>query len=134
MSEEKRLIEYHLKRAKDTLKTVELSLLYQSIDGNSVGNRLYYACFYAVLALLESKEIRVKSHKTIKSQFGLHFILTGIIDAKYGKIYSNLFDLRQDSDYTNLIFIDISEAALFVQGTKDLIEVIEKILDENKKY
>ena len=131
MSEKKELIEYRLKRANETLKTVELSLLYEVIDGNSVGNRLYYACFYAVSALLESKEVRVKSHKTIKSQFGLHFIQTGIIDAKYGKIYSNLFDLRQDSDYSNLIFIDVSEAALFVQGTKDLIEIIEKILAEN---
>ena len=131
MNEKRELIKYRLNRAKNTLKTVELLIEYQVIDGNSISNRLYYACFYAVLALLESKDIRVKSHKTIKSQFGLHFIQTGIIDAKYGKMYSNLFDLRQEADYADLTMIEISDSVFFVEDAKDFIEIIEKVLSEN---
>ena len=131
MNEKRELIKYRLNRAKNTLKTVELLIENQVIDGNSISNRLYYACFYAVLALLESKDIRVKSHKTIKSQFGLHFIQTGIIDAKYGKMYSNLFDLRQEADYADLTMIEISDSVFFVEDAKDFIEIIEKVLSEN---
>ena len=131
MNEKRELIKYRLNRAKNTLKTVELLIEYQVIDGNSISNRLYYACFYAVLALLESKDIRVKSHKTIKSQFGLHFIQTGIIDAKYGKMYSNLFDLRQEADYADLTMIEISDSVFFVEDSKDFIKIIEKILSES---
>ncbi len=131
MNEKKELIEYRLNRAKNTLKTVELLIENKVIDGNSISNRLYYACFYAVLALLESKDIRVKSHKTIKSQFGLHFIQTGIIDAKYGKMYSNLFDLRQEADYADLTMIEISDSVFFVEDSKNFIKIVEKILFES---
>ncbi len=134
MNKKKELIEYRLKRAKETLETVEFLLLRESDDGNSISNRLYYTCFYAVLALLELKDVRVKSHKTIKSQFGLHYIQTGIIESKYGKLYSNLFDLRQEGDYTDLIFLDKEEVNFYLKDSKDFIEITEKILAESDNY
>ena len=44
------LINYRVERAYKTLHTART--LAVSGDWNAVANRLYYACFYAVLALL----------------------------------------------------------------------------------
>ena len=44
------LIRYRLSRAEETLE--EARLLAENKHGNAAVNRLYYACFYAVLALL----------------------------------------------------------------------------------
>lgn len=44
---------------------------------NSAVNRLYYAVFYAVNALLVQNEIHASSHSGTRSQFSLFFIKTG---------------------------------------------------------
>lgn len=49
------LINYRIERAFNTLKTAKT--LANSGDWNAVANRLYYACFYAVLALLAKNDI-----------------------------------------------------------------------------
>ena len=69
-------------------------------------NRLYYASFYAVIALLLSKDIQTTTHDGCRTQFGLNFIKTGIIEKKYGKHFSKLFDLRQKGDYGDLFDYD----------------------------
>lgn len=55
---------------------------------NSAVNRLYYALFYIVNALLVFNEIPTKSHSATKNQFSLHFIKPGKFDKKYGKLFS----------------------------------------------
>ena len=48
--EERALIEYRMERAHDAL--VESKIMFQAGQINAYVNRLYYACFYAVSALL----------------------------------------------------------------------------------
>jgi uncharacterized protein (UPF0332 family) len=50
--EEQALIRYRLERAMETLD--EAALLYEKGHLHAYVNRLYYACFYAVSALLLS--------------------------------------------------------------------------------
>jgi uncharacterized protein (UPF0332 family) len=129
------LITYRIDRAKITLNSAESMLSNTEFpDGNSVSNRLYYACFYAILALLASIDITVKSHKTAKSLLGLHFIQTGLIETKYGRMFNNLFDLRQDSDYSDMFLVEISEIQIFVSEAKMFIEIVEKLLINKQKY
>ncbi|MCK4815544.1 HEPN domain-containing protein [bacterium] len=49
----KDFIEYRIQRSNDTFE--DAKLLANNGRWNSVTNRLYYACFYAVSALLYSK-------------------------------------------------------------------------------
>ena len=85
-------IDYRIKSARDTLNAAK-SL---ARDGywNSVINRLYYVCFYAISALLYKNDLNARSHSGLKHQFTLHFIKTGLIDKKLGGIYIELFDFR----------------------------------------
>lgn len=47
---------------------------------NTAMNRMYYACFYAVSALLLHVGVDgVKSHEGVRQMFGKHFILTGVL-------------------------------------------------------
>ena len=59
---------------------------------------MYYACYYAVCALLIANKIQTKSHDGARQMFSLHFVKTGIVSKEYGRFYSNLFEERTTGD------------------------------------
>ncbi|MFZ5940230.1 MAG: HEPN domain-containing protein [Bacteroidota bacterium] len=73
-------IRYRLGTSKKTYEAAKV--LAENGYWNSSVNRLYYAVFYSVSALLYLYDIPAKKHSTLKSQFSLHFIKTGIFDKK----------------------------------------------------
>ncbi len=93
---------------------------------NSALNRLYYAVFYAVNALLVLNNIKTKSHTAVKSQFSWHFVKTGEIDKKHGKLFAQLFDLRQKGDYENLIEYGSDDVKPFFEPAEEMINLIDK--------
>ena len=118
-------IKYRFRRAEETFE--EAIILAENKKWNAVINRLYYACFYSVNALLLKHNVKTKSHEGTRSQFGLLFIKPGILDQSFGKLYTKLFDLRQKGDYGDLF--DFDEAIV-----KPLIEQVRVFLDEIKKH
>ena len=117
-------IDYRLQKADESFADAEL--LAKNGRWNAVVNRLYYACFYAVIALLLSKDIKSTTHDGGRNQFGLHFIKTGIIDKKFGKHFTKLFDLRQKGDYGDLYDYDEVIAEPLIPMTKEFIEEIKR--------
>ena len=75
--EKRDMITYRIQRANETLKEVEI-LIDNQLWTTSI-NRLYYACFYAISALLLKNDIKSESHGGTRRMFGLHFVKTGII-------------------------------------------------------
>ena len=63
---------YRFLRAKETLK--EIPYLKQQGYYNTAVNRLYYACYYAAVALLIKHEINPGTHAGVKQMIGLHFV------------------------------------------------------------
>ncbi len=108
-------IHYRLESSRKTFEAARI--LAESGYWNSSVNRLYYALFYSVSALLFFHDIRAKKHSTIKSQFSLHFVKTGKFDKKYGQLLSELFDWRQKGDYDNIFDYD-EKSALFLSLLK----------------
>ena len=88
----KDLVKYRIKRAIETL--TEAKKLFELEYYNTCINRLYYACFYAVNALLIKNDIAVSSHNGARQMFGLHFVKEGKISKEDGKLFSDLFDRR----------------------------------------
>ena len=66
-------------------------------------NRLYYAAFYAVSALLMAQRLSFKKHSGVRAAFHKQFIKTGLLDQKWGRLYDQLFEDRQEGDY--VVFI-----------------------------
>jgi uncharacterized protein (UPF0332 family) len=66
-------------------------------------NRVYYAAFYGVSALLLERRLSFKKHSGVRATFHREFIKTGLLDNKWGKFYDRLFEDRQEGDYLALI-------------------------------
>ncbi|NJM93407.1 MAG: HEPN domain-containing protein [Cytophagales bacterium] len=101
-------IKYRLQRAKETI--TETKILIDNRLWNTAINRMYYACFYAVGALLLKHKVKTSSHSGCRQKFGQLFIQTGIISKEMGKHYSELFEKRQKGDYDD--FFDFDEESV----------------------
>jgi len=112
------LIRYRLSQAHDSLDEAKL-LLKEGMSLRSVMNRLYYALFYAALALLQEKNIGTSKHRGVISAFDKEFIKTGIFDKDLSKTLHHAFDLRQKGDYM--------EQADIMRGNVD--ELLPKAID-----
>lgn len=97
ISNREEYVNYRFHRAEESYE--EALILAKEERWNAVINRLYYACFYAVIALLIKNNISTQTHDGARTQFGLIFVKTGIIDKESGKLFSKLFDYRQKGDY-----------------------------------
>lgn len=120
------LVSYRLKRAKETLH--EADILINDSCYNAAVNRLYYACYYAVIALLVKNHITAQTHDGVKQMFGMHFILTGKIDRKYSRFYSQLFNDRMSGDYDDFLLYDKDMLSELRPKSSEFISVIETIL------
>jgi len=118
-------IKYRFHRAEESFD--EALILSEKERWNTVINRLYYSCFYAVIALLLKNDVETQTHDGARTQFGLHFIKTGKIDKAYGKLFTKLFDYRQKGDYGDLF--DYDEDIV-----KPLIEQVKEFIGEIGKY
>ena len=128
-SQKKEYIDYRLNLAKETLEAAKT--LAGNKHWNSVINRLYYSCFYAISALLYKNDINAKSHSGIKHQFGLHFIKSGLIGKSTAEIYIDLFDYRQAGDYADFMDFDKEKTLPLIPLVENFILKIEELLNEN---
>lgn len=119
----KDLISYRLIRAEETFE--DSKLLGANSRWNSAINRLYYAAFYAVNALLLSSNLSPTTHNGAKTLFSEHFIKPNIIDIEFGKSYSQLFMWRQKGDYDDLF--DFSEEIV-----SPYFDIVERLIQEVK--
>ncbi len=122
------LINYRLGRASDALEEVEA--LANIEHWNACINRLYYACFYAVIALLIKHNLSSSKHSGVRSLFNKEFVKSGIIDKDFSKWLHKAFDLRQGADYqadyqvtTELAEMTLNNAVAFVNEIKSKIVV-----------
>jgi len=132
MLENKRdLIEYRIKRANETIKEIDTHLELEYY--HTAANRLYYACFYAISALLLKDDLNLKTHKGIRNQCSLKYINTGIIPRQLGDYFNEIFQYRQTGDYDDLIDIDKETIIKLYEPAKSLIDEIEKLISINEK-
>ena len=122
-------INYRIQRAKETIK--EVDVLIENKFWNTAINRMYYACFYAVGALLVKHKIEVLSHSGCRQKFGQLFVLTGKIPKHLGKHYSELFEKRNKGDYNDFFDFDEEIVMRLYEPSKELIKCIEELLTRN---
>lgn len=117
---------HRLSRAVETLD--DARLLADAERWKSCVNRLYYACFYAASALLARYDMSSSKHAGVLSLFNLHFVKTGKIVRENAEIYNDLFDDRQEGDYTDFVSFtrdqvvpQIEKVSMFIEKIKVLI-------------
>ncbi len=98
------VVRYWWSKSEDSLASARRELEAQAYD--FAVNRLYYAAFYAVSAALLERQLSFKKHTGVRATFHRKFIKTGLLDVKWGKLYDQLFEDRQEGDYMALVEFD----------------------------
>ena len=120
------LVNYRFTKAKETLREFDIQVANEL--WTAAVNRLYYACFYAVSALLIDKSILVKTHSGVRQMLGLHFIATSIIYNDLGRFYTHIFDMRHTGDYDDYIYFDKEDVIAMIEPATKLINRIGELL------
>ena len=120
------LMIYRLQRAHETMK--EALVMSRESFYNAAVNRLYYACYYAAIALLIKNEIQPQTHNGVKTMLGLHFLSKGKLSREHGNTFNTLFEKRESGDYDDFIYNDketidelYPQAEAFIQAIEELI-------------
>jgi uncharacterized protein (UPF0332 family) len=128
MSQEERdeLVRYRMRCSRESLDEAIL-LMERELWRGSI-NRLYYAMFYAAVALLATRDVYPKTHKGVRQQFGMLFVIPGMVGRELGDAYSELFERRHSSDYDDFVDVEGDVVTRLHDYTVAMIETIEGII------
>ena len=90
-----------------------------------VANRLYYALFHSVSAMLINDGHKASTHKGAILMFGQHYVKGGSFSVDDARLYSQLETLREKSDY-NCVYQTTEEEM------RPLIERAERFIEKVK--
>jgi uncharacterized protein (UPF0332 family) len=128
--ERKVLIKHRIERAKESIE--EARLLFENEKYNATVNRLYYACYYSLIALLFQNNIETKTHAGARQMLGLHFVKLNRINSELAKFYSQIFDARQTGDYDDFVSFEKEEISLYIENSSAFIDAIQNLIDDNE--
>ncbi len=120
------LLQYRMEQARETLQEASILLNASALRGTI--NRSYYAMFYALLALLATKQLGTSKHSGALALFDREFVKSGIFSKELSRSLRRAFNLRQTHDYGEMIELDrqIEEETLINAGK--FVEAIEVYL------
>ena len=124
------LVSIRLQRAKETMSEVHGNI--QMGYWRTAANRLYYACYFAVGALLVKNGLTTHTHKGVITQLGLYFVKEGMITKEQGRFFKELFYLRQDGDYDDWFEINEEDVKPLIEPAQKFIEEIEILINKTK--
>ena len=123
------LVALELKKARETYDEIEILVTANRLNG--AANRMYYAVFHAVCALLIHDGIQVNTHKGSHALFSQQYIKTGILPREYGQLYNQLQTMREESDYNCAYDVEFDELQQRLEPTRRIIEDIERLVNNN---
>jgi uncharacterized protein (UPF0332 family) len=132
--EKQDFLRHRMARAHETLEDARLMLEQGHL--HSVVNRIYYACFYMVSALLFTEGLSSSKHIGVRSLFNRHWIKTKRLPVEMSQFYRDIFNLRQQGDYVDLTSFARDDVETWLEEATDFIaqisQEIEKLLDEGE--
>ena len=115
---------YRLTQSRESLDEAEY-LLAGGKSLRGVANRLYYAMFYAVLALLVDEPFSSSKHSGVLSYFNRRFIKSGVFPNDMGLAINRAFGMRQRGDYKEHVELDSEEVNQLIGKTRMFIQNVE---------
>lgn len=91
-------------------------------------NRIYYACFYVVSALLLQEGCKFKKHSGVRSTFHQQFVKTSLVSHEHGLLYDELFEARQRADYMEFAPMEKSQAEDWLRRARDFVARIRTLI------
>lgn len=91
-------------------------------------NRYYYACYHMVHAVFITRGISTKTHDGTLTELGKNFILTGLLDRKYGRFYARMIQLRIKADYNSIAEVTDDEVMELAPMSHEFIDSLRPLL------
>lgn len=118
----------HAEECFEAAKNLVLSGQYKS-----AANRLYYAVFHAMRAVLAFDGIDMKHHSGIISEFRKRYIKTGVFSKSLSNTISIAFDMRTGSDYDDHYIIVKSEVDELLADAETFLKEIMEYIDSRNE-
>lgn len=132
MSEEgnvRDVIVYWMDKAKESLDSASDEMAAYRLSFSV--NRIYYACFYVVSALLLQKGLRFRKHSGIRSAFHQHLVKSGLISNNHGILYDELYEARQRGDYIELVNFEEDQVGRWHKQAQEFVESVIGIIKKD---
>lgn len=127
--ERKAIVDFRIEKALRALEQAQGVVEFQYWE--TIANRLYYAAYNAVSAMLIAYGYTVHSHDGVMHLFGLHFVKSGVVDTQDGKLYHHLFTMRLTGDYDDTYGLTGEDILPLIAPASELIQKVITIA--NKK-
>jgi len=128
------LAKYRLEKAQNTLSDAKKYI--ENATPESTVNRIYYAMFYAVNALLIVNGLSSSKHSGVRAILNRKFVNEGLIKKELGKFYSEMFDNRQEGDYKDFVEFEKEDVKIWLKKATEFINVVvnltQKTIKEHK--
>jgi uncharacterized protein (UPF0332 family) len=122
------LISYRMDRSREALSAAKL--LYEEGHHNDAVNRLYYSCFYALIALLATEGIHPKKHSEARAHLNKKWIKTGKLSRETGQLYNTLYDRREKGDYGDYFRFKGGDVRDWLESVERALEEIFQVIGE----
>ncbi len=120
------IVQLELEKAQSIMAQIENLRVLKYWD--NIANRLYYAIFHAVSALLINDGHSVNTHKGVVVLFGQHYVRTGIFSMDDGRLYSQLQTMREKGDYNCAYQTSEDEIEPLIEPARILVDKIVKYI------
>ena len=119
-------VRYWWSKAGECLASAEREALAGSLTFSV--NRLYYAAFYAVSAVLLHGGQSFTKHTGVRAAFHGQMVKPRLVDAKWGKLYDHLFEDRQEGDYIALVSFDVDYVQEALSEVREFLMVLKVLI------
>ncbi len=116
-----------LDKSLQSIRAAELLL--QEGYFSFAASRAYYSMFYAVEALLLSRELSFSRHSGVMAAFGKEFVKTGAFDGRFHRYLLHAFKLRNAGDYGAVQAVSEENARQVIEESRELLAVTDKFLE-----
>lgn len=120
------LVQYWFKKSQESLDAARDELKAGRLSFSV--NRIYYACFYAVSAVLLQEKLRFKKHSGVRATFHQHLVKSEKVSREHGKLYDELFEARQRGDYIELVSFEKDQVEDWLQQASKFVEAIRLLV------
>ncbi len=122
----KEMVRYWWVKAQDSVSSARRE--YEAGSYSFAVNRLYYAAFYGVSAVLLDRRQTFKKHSGVRAAFHRQFIKTGLLDIHWGQLYDQLFEDRQEGDYVEFVSFEREYVGLQLQRCSEFLEALRPLV------
>jgi len=122
------LSQYRFRKAEEMLASAKRDM--EAEDYASTNNRLYYAIFHAMRAVLALDGEDFKKHSAVIARFTLSYLKSEILPREYSKLISNASLIRNRSDYEDFYICSIEDTNVLFSGAVAFCVDIGKYLEQ----